>query len=338
MMANVEECGYLGLRAIRLTAGSYQAVVLPDIGANLISFRDIDRGLSFLREPTPDEMPVFLTTPTTWGIPVLFPPNRIEDGTFTIGNMTYHFPINEESRQNHLHGFLHNTPWTVEDSGRLEGEAFVRLAVHVDETHPAYQIFPHPFQFTLEYRVTCTGLRQTADVVNLGHWPMPFMLGFHTAIRIPFSPLSTERDYVFTATIGRRWELNHRMLPTGACQTLNGGEARISGEGIYPFFEPMDNHYTASPQNGRNYVTVTDKRFNLRLVYDAGLRYRHWMIWNNNAEGRFFCPEPQTNLVNAPNAPVPPDASGLLMLSPGERWTETSILYVEDVEGPVLSR
>lgn len=259
MMSAVEECRYLGLRAIRLTARPYQALVLPDTGANLISFKDIERGLSFLREPTPEEMSAFMAKPTTWGIPVLFPPNRIEDGTFTIGELTYYFPINEESRHNHLHGFLHSTTWTVESSGWTDEEAFIVLAVNLDEMHEAYKSFPHAFKFKLEYRLDGSGLRQTVEVENLGQTPMPFMLGFHTAINVPFSPSSTEQDYVFTATIGRRWEMNHRMLPTGAYQPLNDGELRISRDGINPFFEPMDNHYTALPQDGRNYVTVTDK-------------------------------------------------------------------------------
>ncbi len=52
------------------------------------------------------------------------------------------------------------------------------------------------------------------------------------------------------------------------------------------------------------------------------------MIWNNEAAEGFFCPEPQINLVNAPNVGMDPEAIGLVSLKPGEIWEETSRLYV----------
>jgi aldose 1-epimerase len=64
------------------------------------------------------------------------------------------------------------------------------------------------------------------------------------------------------------------------------------------------------------------------LVYDAGSSYKQWMIWNNKANPGFFCcPEPQVNLVNAPNMEMPPEDIGLFALAPGELLEETSLLY-----------
>jgi len=51
------------------------------------------------------------------------------------------------------------------------------------------------------------------------------------------------------------------------------------------------------------------------------------MIWNNIACGEFICPEPQTNLVNAPNVDLPDDEKGLYRLQQGEIWEESSRLY-----------
>lgn len=64
------------------------------------------------------------------------------------------------------------------------------------------------------------------------------------------------------------------------------------------------------------------------LIYDVGTSYKHWMVWNQFAGGKFFCPEPQINLVNAPNIKnIPAEEMGLFGLTPGEKWEETSFLY-----------
>ncbi|MFB5188814.1 aldose 1-epimerase [Alicyclobacillus fastidiosus] len=331
MTASVREITYHGEKAVCFEYGPFQAVVLPEIGANLISFRDVERGLSFLREPTVDEMPEFTSSPTKHGIPVLFPPNRFEDGVFSIGEYTYQLPINEPSRNNHLHGFLHSVAWDVTATGRGEHDAFAVFTLVVDEEHPVYKAFPHCFRFDLEYRLSNTGLRQTVSVQNQGTSPMPCMLGFHTAISVPFSERSTKSDYLFTATVGRRLELSERMLPTGNHLDLAPAERSMQTVGVNPFFEPMDNHYTARPEKGRNFATVTDRREHIRLVYDVGVKYRHWMIWNNEAGGSFFCPEPQINRVNAPNLSLASEETGLVILKQGETWSEVSTMFIEDV-------
>ncbi|MNI98092.1 Aldose 1-epimerase [compost metagenome] len=76
-------------------------------------------------------------------------------------------------------------------------------------------------------------------------------------------------------------------------------------------------------------MELTDTRLGVTLVYDVGTSYKQWMIWNNEARGKFFCPEPQINLVNAPNVNLPGDEIGLFSLAPGEIWEETARFYVK---------
>ncbi|GMA49852.1 galactose mutarotase [Alicyclobacillus contaminans] len=328
-MASIQETHYQGERAVRFGFGPYEAVVLPQIGANLISLKDPARGLSILREPHPEAMDAFRANPTTHGIPVLFPPNRIRDGKCTISGVSYTFPVNETSTHNHLHGFLHSAAWNVDAAGLTVHDAFVTLSIHVDEHHDVFRWFPHRFRMTLEYRLSDDGLRQQVTVHNLDTRPMPLMLGFHTAFNIPFAEHSSADHVTFTATIGERWEMDGRMLPTGRRLPLNAQEEAIRHGGISPFFAPLDNHYTANPQGGHNRVTMTDSQVGLRLIYDVGLKYRHWMIWNHGADGTVLCPEPQTIAVNAPNLNLPDVETGLQMLEPGQQWSENSRLFVE---------
>jgi aldose 1-epimerase len=319
---------YHGEDAIWLYAGDYEGAVLPQIGGNFIAFRDRKRGYSFLHEPEKAEMEAFKTRPMIHGIPVLFPPNRYEDGRFPWNGQTYQLPVNEERTGNHLHGFLYNTPWEVEEFGNKGAEAsYVRLKISIDNTSRIYRYFPHTFTFWLEYTLSQRGLQQQVLIRNDGNEPMPCLLAFHTSLNAPFCQTSSHEDYRFQMTLGERWELNARMLPTGKHQVLTGQEEAMKGAGVYPFFEPMDNHYTAQSRNGRNRAVLTDLSQKVSLVYDVGSSYKQWMIWNNQAKPGFFCPEPQINLVNAPNMELPPEETGLFALAHGELWEETSLLY-----------
>ncbi|MEK5477930.1 aldose 1-epimerase [Paenibacillus sp. FSL R5-0407] len=319
---------YQGERAIWLKAGRYEAALLPAIGGNLIAFRDAKRGLKFLHEPGPEEMESFKNRPMIHGIPVLFPPNRYEDGRFPWDGKVHEFPVNESATGNHLHGFLYNIPWQVEEFGHTERESFVSVSVTVDERHESYRYFPYKYKVRIRYGLSAYGLSQQVMVVNEGSEKMPCLLAFHTSVNAPFADGSAAADYRLKLTIGERWELNERMLPTGEFQPLTDQELLMQGAGVYPFFESMDNHYTSAAQNGRNRMELTDLSRQITLVYDVGTSYKQWMIWNNGAKEGFFCPEPQINLVNAPHVDLPADEIGLFSLEPGEIWEESSRLYV----------
>nr|WP_167279401.1 aldose 1-epimerase [Paenibacillus lupini] len=327
-MNQANEGLFNGERAIWLRSGRYEAALLPEIGGNLIAFRDVEAEHRFLHEPTMEEMESFKARPMIHGIPVLFPPNRYEDGKFPWAGKTLQFAVNEPATGNHLHGFLYQTPWQVDDYGSTKTESYVVVSVQVDEQHPSYESFPFNYTIQLRYSLSENGLLQQVTVRNDGQSDMPCLLAFHTSVNAPFVPGGQAQDYRIHMTIGERWELDDRMLPTKEYQPLKEEELQMQGEGVYPFFEAMDNHYTSRSQNGRNRMELTDTKANIKLVYDVGTSYKQWMIWNNNATEGFFCPEPQINLVNAPNVDLPADEIGLLSLAPGEIFEESSRLYV----------
>lgn len=329
MTYSVTDTTFQGERAIELSAGDYRAVILPDIGANLISFRDVKKNYTFLREPSSEEMDAFKKRPTNHGVPFLFPPNRFDNGSFTVGSRTYQFPVNEVERNNHIHGFMYNHAFEVVSQGENSNGAFVVLAANMEEGHHAFDVFPHVFCITVEYTLSETKLSHCVTVQNMGDEPMPCMLGFHTAVNAPFAPDSSPEDCKFTATVGHRWELDDRMLPTGQTLPLSEEEQKFVGEGAYPYFAELDNHYSAKPVDGRNVAKIKDSKAGATFVYDVGVRYRNWMIWNQFAGGKFICPEPQINLVNAPNSSLPVEETGLVVLGKEELWTETSHMYVE---------
>ncbi|MGG1550814.1 aldose 1-epimerase [Paenibacillus ferrarius] len=316
-----------GEPAIWLQAGRYEAAVLPEVGANLIAFRDTENQYNFLREPGAEEMEAFKARPVVHGIPVLFPPNRYEDGKFPWNGKVYQLPVNEAKTGNHLHGFVHYIPWQVEKFSSDETESRVTLALQVREGHSVYAYLPFEFTIRLTYTLSALGLQQQVSVHNEGKEAMPCLLAFHTTLNTPFAANSAASDYTFQMTIGERWHLNERMLPTGDFQALSADEEKMKVGGLSPFFESMDNHYTTLPQNNRSFMALTDSQNGVKLIYDIGTSYKQWMIYNNGAQEGWFCPEPQINLVNAPNVNLPANQIGLASLAPGEIWEETSRLY-----------
>jgi aldose 1-epimerase len=208
-------------------------------------------------------------------------------------------------------------------------ESYVTVSISVDEQHHMYQYLPFKFKLILKYSLSDNGLSQHFILRNDGNNEMPCLLAFHTAVNAPFALDSEANDYVMKLTIGECWELNERMLPTGSKQLLTEEEKAMQASGVNPFYAPMDNHYTALPQNGRNVMELRDTRRGVTLVYDVGTSYKQWMIWNNEATEGFFCPEPQINLVNAPGSNLPAEEIGLFSLQPGEIWEENARLYVK---------
>lgn len=326
----IEETDFHSIPAILLKWDGYEVLVLPDRGANAVSFIDKKRDFHFLHTPTKAQLDDFTEHPYLYGIPVLFPPNRYDDGKFEWNGRTYQLPINEPENSTHLHGFLHSAPWTVTDQGVLADEAFLTLTHQVDSGHPLFKVWPHEFTVRIRYSLSADGLVQHISIKNTGRDSMPCLIGLHTAINAPFAPNSQASDYTFKVTIGERWELNERGLPTGRLSALGANEDMLKSTGVYPFAEMMDNHYTAVPQNGHNRMELSDRRNGVTLVYDVGTTFRQWMIWNNFARPGFFCPEPQLNLVNAPNVNLPREQMALFALEQGEIWETSTRLFCRD--------
>ena len=97
-----------------ITFGDWSGVIDLAHGANCISLRNSRYDANLLREPPEGGE---LDNPYLYGMPILFPVNRIENGRFEFEGREYCFPINEPSTGCHLHGELHRMPFElVEES------------------------------------------------------------------------------------------------------------------------------------------------------------------------------------------------------------------------------
>ena len=333
--ACVREGLYGDERAVTLCAGPYEATVLPGIGGHVVALRDTVRDLRLLREPldVADDLAAYRRDPIPYGIPLLFPPNRIADGTFTCCGETYRLPINEPARHNSLHGFFARGPWQVSSLGARGGVARLLLRRQLRAGDEEYGYFPHRLTLALSYELSGQGLRHAVRVRNDGDRPAPLMVGFHTALRVPFAAAAAAGDCDVFVSIGEKWQLSLRGLPTGRRMPRDLMEEAIAQGHGDAGAQPIDALFSAQPRDGRNLCRVRDRSTGLAVMYATDAAFRNWMLWNGDAQSGFFCAEPMTCLVNAPNLDLPWDVSGMRTLAPGASWVGACTLGVEPPVG-----
>lgn len=129
---------------IKLNSGNWLAEIAVSAGANLCRLFHKPTGLDILR--TPESIEDLHENPEMYGIPILFPPNRIADGRFNWQGRQYSFEINEPERNNHLHGLILGKPWQlVENKNDL---------VTMTYDFKATPGFPHDFELSNRAKIT----------------------------------------------------------------------------------------------------------------------------------------------------------------------------------------
>lgn len=321
--------------AIEMEAGGYSALIVPSVGSNLVSLVNKTLGIDILRTPKSDEMDVFATRPQVFGLPILFPPNRIEDGTYTFKGRRYDYPINMPAQNNHLHGLLKTEPFTVTRCEQGEGWATVETCFFSNcFNNVMYDYFQHNFECRMLFTLSDKGLKHTVTFKNLDDaGEMPFGLGYHTPFNVPFMEGTAREDYRLQASVGKHWILSSRNLPTGEITELDEQEKMVRGAGMDMFFRPLDDSFTAEPivVDGKPYhgAIITESKSGHKVFYEVDDKMKHWVFWNNGANVPWFCPEPQTWAINAPNLKFPVEVTGLTSIPAGGQWSSTSLIYAK---------
>lgn len=322
-----------GYQAVEFEAGGYEAMLIPGVGANLVKLRHRASGIDILRTPTPEEAETFASRPQIFGLPLLFPPNRIADGRYTCGEMTYQFPITQQKEHNYHHGIIKGLPFTVtrcDDDGecvRIEARYYSNRVNDAIFMH-----FPHAFVCKMSFTLSDKGLEHTVSFKNLSNKPMPIGVGYHTPIVIPFAG-GDGADYRMRLSVGERYELDDRNLPTGTLLPLDDQFGKLRGEGMQVTgCGAIEAGFSASP------IEVDGKPYNGAVVaspdgrsvyYRVDDKVHYWTLWNNGGTQQWACPEPQSWATNAPNLALPAEKTGFETVAPGDKWKMTSQLYVK---------
>ena len=322
-----------GLQAVEFAKGDYTALLIPSVGANLVRLANTRLGVEILRTPAADEIETFKSRPQIFGLPLLFPPNRIADGHYTFEGRDYQFPIVNEKEHNYLHGILKGLPFVVSKIEEDDERVKVECRYYSNLFHDAiYRHFPHAFKCKVIFKLSAKGLKQEVTFSNRSETRMPVGVGFHTPICIPFAG-GEAADYAMRVAVGEQVELDGRNLPTGKklplseqFAKLRDGGLQVTGcDAIEAGFTLREIDVDGKPYRG---AVVENKRTGVRVFYEVDDKTTYWTIWNNGGQVPYCCPEPQSWTTNAPNA-ADPQAAGFRSIAPGDTFSIKFKLYAK---------
>jgi aldose 1-epimerase len=307
-----------GCEAFDLRAFSYRALVVPSLGANVINL-EYDTGKeTFTILRTPPSAKVLLDDPFAWGVPVLFPPNRISGAFYEWDGVRYEFPVNRDGGL-HIHGVLHNRPWPVvvyrvDDEGAL---VQMKLDTRVDKDLRRY--FPLDVVFTLEVCLTAKGLEHCFTVENFSGYKFPAGLAYHTAFKVPFRPGGSKDNIRLLVPLEAHCiDDPVTRLPAGKTISLGEFESRIAREGAPPLEQGIDALFTAKPENKE--AIIRDLVAGWEVFYKPDAINRYWIIWNSEGKKDFIAVEPQSQLSNAMKL-SDPERFGVKIVPPRKNWS-----------------
>ncbi|WP_290539889.1 aldose 1-epimerase [Alistipes sp.] len=320
-----------GLKAVEFSKGDYTALLIPEMGANLVRLANTRLGVEILRTPGPGEIATFRGRPHVFGLPILFPPNRIADGRYLFEGRTYQYPITIERERNYHHGILKSEAFMVSKARETDREVMVECRYYSNAGNDAvFRHFPHEFKCKIVYRLMAEGLEQEVVFSNRSKTRMPLGVGFHTPLVIPFAG-GGDADYVMRLAVGEEIELGDRNLPTGRRLPLSERFAKLRREGLrVTGCEPIEAGFTLREidVDGKSFrgALVEHRPSGVRTFYEVDGQTTCWTLWNNGGQVPYCCPEPQTWTTNAPNA-ADPAAEGFQSIAPGESWHALFRLY-----------
>ncbi|MGG4264974.1 aldose 1-epimerase [Peribacillus simplex] len=325
MAGYIEDIVFLNEKAIKFGNATVEAILAPSLGSNLLSLKYKRKDIAVLR--TPDSLEDYKKDPILYGMPILFPPNRIEDGQFTYKENTYKFPINEREKHNHIHGFLHDKPWKVCKKEVNGNEVVINTEFSSSDFTYLKGSFPQDITVSMSLSLRDDTLDIQLEITNNGIEPFPWGAGYHTVFNFPFGSGSKMEDCRISLPVNKQWELNERSLPTGEIhETANTLEIQngFSLEG-----RRFDDLFGYDEESAlENECVLTDQEAGIQVIYQGDKRFKFWVLFNQ--EG-FVCPEPYTWVTNAPNLDLSADLTGLRELSFGETVQLKTRLVMKEI-------
>lgn len=334
-MNTTEQVILNGTPCIKLTAGRYEAYVAYELGSNVIRLRDVENGVEVFRWNEENTAESLLQSAEVWGLPTLYLPNRFADGVLKTSDGVYQLPVNEVAPyHNHIHGFLHKRVHTVVLEHADENCAVVKTQYRYDENDPFFAHMPLRFLAELTFTLSECGLEHHIAITNLSEKMLPISVATHTTIQAPFLDGAKAEDMRLTVPIGKRCELNDRCLPTERLLEPKLSDLEYKNGTKCPVLQNISNDmYQAETGllDDQSFYgcVVEDQVSGKKICYQVSEQYKFWIIWNDQGFNGYFCPEPMTAMIDAPNLNLPADVTGYLELRPHGTFEANQRFFTE---------
>lgn len=315
-----------GMPCVKMSAGGYEALVAYEIGCNVIRLRCNTKEMEFFRWNPDNSAETIKQSAEVWGLPTLYLPNRFADGKMKTSDAVYQLPVNEKAPyNNHIHGFLHKRTFEIVEHNADSNCAWVKARYVYDENDEFFQYLPIKFVAEYTFTLSAHGLEQDICFTNVSNKMMPMSLASHTTINAPFVDGAQESDIRLTVPAGKKCELNERCLPTEKLKSLTMWDLEYKNGTKCPVLQIVDNdmyfgEYTDLDGEKFHGVIAEDIASGKKLCYEVSEEYKFWIIWNDRGFNHYFCPEPMTAMIDAPNLSLPADITGYTEVRPGETF------------------
>ncbi|PJN86883.1 aldose 1-epimerase [Bacillus sp. mrc49] len=321
----IEDTTFIKEQALKFGNEHVEGILVPALGSNLLSLKLKHKDIQVLR--TPDCSEDYKKLPILYGMPILFPPNRIEDGQFTYKHTTYRFPINEREKSNHIHGFLHDKPWSVIKREVIGNQVVIKTEFSSRDFPYLKKSFPQDIVVNMSLILIDDGLEVQLEILNNGLEPFPFGAGYHTVFNFPFGADSKIENCQIALPVNKHWELNERSLPTGEIgESANKKEIQ---NGLCLEGRLFDDIFSYDEEsNLNNECILTDQEAGVQVIYHVDHHYKFWVLFNQDG---FVCPEPYTWVTNAPNLDLSAEFTGVKELGTGEKVLLKTKLVLKEI-------
>lgn len=328
MNISAEKIKFKGIEAVKLTYGKYEATVANTLGSNVLRFYDNENKIDVFRYSDKMSIAEFLNAPEIWGLPTLYLPNRFDHGVLKTSDNVYYLPINETKFKNHLHGFVHKRAHKIKEMGTTEKSAYLVTEFVFDENDFFYNVFPIKFSVEITFTLSENGLEHKVCLTNLSENKMlPVSLATHTTYNAPFVLGGKQENIRLTVPADKKLKFNKkRWLPTGKSKDLKDYDKEYKNGTKCPVLTDICNDMyvsTVTKLDGKKFrgTIMTDTASGKKICNEIDENYKFWVVWNDEGFKNYFCVEPMTAQVNAPNLSLPAEESGYREIKSGESFT-----------------
>ena len=331
MNISAEKKEFCGKDIVELTCGKYTATIAAFNGSNIMRMQDNENGIDFFRNDPTFTAEDYQNNAEVYGFPSLYLPNRLAGGVLKVSDHTYKFPCNDPLG-NHLHGFLHKREHKIVAAEVTENAAVAKTEYVYDNKDPFYKTFPVKFKAEYTFKLSENGMEYSFTITNLSKRQLPYGVCNHTAMKGPFTENGKAEDMRLYVPIGDKVQLDEHCIPTCEFMALDNHDKQYLTGSMVPVGQDIDNDmYFAEngTADGKPFygIIATDTASGKQIRYEVCKDFKFWIIWNDHGDKGYFCPEPMSWIIDAPNLPLSESESGYTELAPGESSTVTEKIY-----------
>lgn len=178
-------------------------------------------------------------------------PNRLEDGTWTLGNREFAAVVNDTDGNNANHGLVFDKAFDIVN----HTDSLLRLETKIFDQ----RAYPFEILLTVTYSIENDGLRVSFEAVNQAAEAVPLAFGLH-----PYFVAEEDSELELNA---RTWvQKNSRNLPT-LSTPIDSSSAAQQGRNRIAELD-IDDCFTELVANERDYFVTTISRPSIGIAID----------------------------------------------------------------------